>query len=138
MLASIGFVLILKQFPHLIGYDKDYSGDETFIQNDSNNTFSELINSVNDITPIALIIGILSILILLIWDRPALKKKKFFKNLPGPLVVVIVGILINIFFATPGNPIFFEYITNWLTCRLPADFASFTQFFYVSQMGISE
>ena len=24
MLASIGFVLILKQFPHLIGYDKDY------------------------------------------------------------------------------------------------------------------
>ena len=34
MLASIGFVLILKQFPHLIGYDKDYSGDETFIQID--------------------------------------------------------------------------------------------------------
>ena len=86
MLASIGLVLILKQFPHLIGYENDYTGDETFFQIDSNNTFSELINSVNDITPFALIIGILSILILLIWDRPVFKKKKFFKNLPGPLL----------------------------------------------------
>src|SRR5882762_2537956 len=65
MLASIGLVLILKQFPHLIGFDKDYSGDETFFQIDSNNTFSELINSVNNITPFALIIGIVSIMILL-------------------------------------------------------------------------
>jgi MFS superfamily sulfate permease-like transporter len=107
MLASIGLVLILKQFPHLIGYDSDYSGDETFIQHDTNNTFSELVNAVNHITPIAFIIGVLSILILLIWDRPMVKKIKFFKNLPGPLVVVVVGILGNIFFATEGTRLSF-------------------------------
>jgi MFS superfamily sulfate permease-like transporter len=128
MLASIGVVLILKQFPHLIGYDKDYAGDETFIQLDSNNTFSELINSVNNITPIALIIGVLSIIILLIWDRPAFKKKKFFKNVPGPLVVVIVGILINVFLTTPGTR--FSLSTSQLV-NLPIakDFASFASFF---------
>ncbi len=103
LLASIGFVLILKQFPHLIGYDKDFAGDETFIQTDQKNTLSEIINSVNFINPVALIIGLLSILILIIWDRPVLKKNKFFKNLPGPLVVVVVGIIINVFFTNPGT-----------------------------------
>ena len=32
MLAAIGLILILKQFPHLIGYDTDFEGDESFIQ----------------------------------------------------------------------------------------------------------
>ena len=82
MLASIGLVLILKQFPHLIGYDKDYSGDETFIQPDNNNTFSEFINSVSNITPIALIIGVLSIIILIVWDRPSIKRKNSSKTYP--------------------------------------------------------
>jgi MFS superfamily sulfate permease-like transporter len=128
MLASIGLVLILKQFPHLIGYDKDYSGDETFIQFDKNNTFSELINSVNNITPFALIIGVVSIVILLIWDRPALKKKKFFKNLPGPLVVVVAGILINIFFSVPGTRTSLN-ISQLVNLPIATDFASFSSFF---------
>ncbi len=128
MLASIGLVLILKQFPHLIGYDKDYSGDETFIQIDGNNTFSELINSVNNITPFALVIGVVSILILLIWERPALKKKKFFKNLPGPLVVVVVGILINVFFSVPGTHTSLN-TSQLVNLPIATDFASFRSFF---------
>jgi MFS superfamily sulfate permease-like transporter len=128
MLASIGFVLILKQFPHLIGYDSDYAGDETFIQVDQNNTFSALASSVNNITPLALIIGMLSVMILILWDRPALKKLKFFKNLPGPLVVVVVGILMNVFLAIPGTR--FALGTNQLV-NLPiaSDFSSFASFF---------
>jgi len=128
MLASIGLVLILKQFPHLIGFDKDYSGDETFFQFDSNNTFSELINSVNNITPFALIIGLISIVILLVWDRPALKKKKFFKNLPGPLVVVVSGILINVFFSVPGTRNSLN-ISQLVNLPIATDFASFSSFF---------
>src|SRR5450432_1471176 len=127
MLASIGLVLILKQFPHLIGFDKDYSGDETFFQIDSNNTFSELINSVNNITPFALIIGLISIVILLVWDRSALKKKKFFKNLPGPLVVVS-GILINVFFSVPGTHNSLN-ISQLVNLPIATDFASFSSFF---------
>ena len=128
MLASIGLVLILKQFPHLIGYDNDYAGDEAFIQIDSSNTFSELINSVNDITPFALVIGLVSILILLIWDRPVLKKKKFFKNLPGPLVVVVVGILINIFFSVLGTRTSLN-TSQIVNLPIATDFASFSSFF---------
>ncbi|HEY2647696.1 MAG TPA: SulP family inorganic anion transporter [Puia sp.] len=129
MLASIGLILILKQFPHLIGYDKDYSGDETFIQKiDSNNTFSDLINSVNNITPFALMIGVISIILLIIWDRPALKKKKFFRNLPGPLVVVVVAILINVFFSIPGTRTSLN-ISQLVNLPIATDFESFSSFF---------
>ena len=40
MLAAIGLILILKQFPHLVGYDADFGGDESFEQPDMENTFS--------------------------------------------------------------------------------------------------
>ena len=40
MLAAIGLILIMKQFPHLVGYDANFEGDETFAQADQNNTFS--------------------------------------------------------------------------------------------------
>jgi SulP family sulfate permease len=40
MLAAIKLILILKQLPHLVGYDKDFGGDEAgFFQKDNNNTF---------------------------------------------------------------------------------------------------
>ena len=42
MLASIGIILILKQMPHLIGFDADFIGDEAFIQKDGHNTLTEL------------------------------------------------------------------------------------------------
>ena len=135
MLASIGIVLILKQIPHLIGYDADYSGDDAFIQINKKNTFSELINSVNNISPFALMIGMLSIFILLIWDRPNIKKKKLFKNLPGPLVVVVVDILINVFFGIKGTR--FSLSANpvgKLTGSNQLFF--FHRIIYVSKMGI--
>src|SRR4029078_3349040 len=57
MLAAIGVILILQQFPHLVGYDADYVGDESFNQNNDENTFSGIINAFNYVTPIAVLIG---------------------------------------------------------------------------------
>src|SRR5690606_33420563 len=34
LLAAIGILLILKQFPHLLGHDEDYEGDMSFAQAD--------------------------------------------------------------------------------------------------------
>jgi MFS superfamily sulfate permease-like transporter len=93
MLAGIGIILILKQIPHLFGYDKDPDGDEQFIQLDGQNSFSELLNMVNFITPGAIIIGLLSFAILLLTDRPFYKKNKILSFLPGPLLVVVLGIV---------------------------------------------
>ena len=47
MLAAIGIILILKQIPHAIGYDQDFEGDESFIQPDGQNTFTEIVNALS-------------------------------------------------------------------------------------------
>jgi len=103
MLAAIGIILILKQLPHLVGYDKDFSGDETFIQIDAHNTFSELIYSINYLSPVAIFIGLLSIGILVLWERPFFKKKKLFTYIPAPLVLVIMAVVINAYFINNGS-----------------------------------
>ena len=98
MLAAIGIILILKQLPHAVGYDKDNEGDFDFIQADGQNTFSELLNSLDYIHPGAVIIAVISLLVLILWERPFLKKYAFFKIVPGALLVVILGIIINQWF----------------------------------------
>src|SRR5262249_10141199 len=95
MLAAIGIILILKQLPHLVGYDKDFSGDEAFIQIDKENTFSELIYAINYISPASFLIGLFSVIVLIVWERPFIKKSSWARYFPGPLLVVIMATAIN-------------------------------------------
>src|SRR5687768_7359155 len=67
MLAAIGLILILKQIPHALGYDKDYEGDESFIQQDGQNTFTEIMTAASKVTPGAIIISVTAIVILILW-----------------------------------------------------------------------
>ena len=103
MLAAIGLILIFKQIPHALGYDKDTEGDFYFFQVDGENTFSEIINSINHLSLGAIIISTVSLLILILWERPALKKYSFFKIIPAALVVVVLGVVLNYIF-TLVNP----------------------------------
>ncbi len=98
MLAAIGLILILKQLPHLVGYDADYVGDENFAQMDNANTFTEIAKAFGAFAPVAILIGTLSIGILILWELPFMKKQVIFKYIPGPLVVVILGAIINQYF----------------------------------------
>lgn len=95
MLAAIGLILILKQFPHLVGYDANYGGDESFRQNDGNNTFSGLLGSMRHLIPAALGIGILSLIIQIVWEKFVAPKARILKLIPAPLVVVIIAVIIN-------------------------------------------
>ncbi len=96
MLAGIGILLILKQLPHLVGYDKDLEGDETFIQLNGENSFTAIVNSLNHFTPVAVLIGIVGVLILIAYETKWVKSKKFFQLVSGPLVVVIVGTVLHL------------------------------------------
>jgi MFS superfamily sulfate permease-like transporter len=100
MLAGIGLILILKQLPHAVGYDVDFEGDESFFQKDGQNTFSEILTAWEYLTPGAMVIAVVSILLLLIWDSNFLKRYKYFRSIPAPLGVVVVGISLNWLFST--------------------------------------
>ncbi len=98
MLAGIGIIIFLKQIPHAFGYDSDPEGDFGFEQVDGHNTFDEITQIFEQINLGVTVIALISLIILIIWNTKLFQNLKFTKFLPGPLVAVIVGIVLNIFF----------------------------------------
>ncbi|MBF6641993.1 SulP family inorganic anion transporter [Flavobacterium sp. J49] len=101
MLAGIGVIIFLKQIPHAFGYDKDFEGDESFVQADGQNTFSELFSVIDHIQLGSLVITLISLAILIGWNKVEFLKK--IKLVPAALVAVIVGIILNEVFIQTGS-----------------------------------
>ena len=101
MLAGIGVIIFLKQIPHAFGYDPDYEGDFGFYQPDGENTFSEIFQMVNHVQPGSIIIALVSLTILIVWTK--IKFLQQLKLVPGALVAVVVGIILNEFFIQSGS-----------------------------------
>lgn len=104
MLVGIGIIIFLKQIPHALGYDKETEGAMSFEDEKTHTTtFENLMNSFDYIQWGAVIITLISLAILLVWDKvPALKKIKL---LPGALVAVLSGVIINEIFIQTGSPL---------------------------------
>jgi carbonic anhydrase/SulP family sulfate permease len=101
LLAAIGVILILKQIPHLLGHDTDPEGEMSFSQPDNENTFSEILTVVfGDFHVGAAVIGIASIILLVLWDRTKPLKNSI---IPGPLIVVLFGVLMQFMLASFGG-----------------------------------
>ncbi|SNR57947.1 Sulfate permease, MFS superfamily [Maribacter sedimenticola] len=123
MLTGIGIIIILKQIPHFFGYDPDPEGDWAFFQVDGENTFSEIINTVNNISPGATLIAIIGFSILLLWDKVLSKKGKIFQLIQGPLVAVAVGILF--YLLTKDSDVLAISSDHLVSVPVPEDAASF-------------
>ncbi|MBK8315294.1 MAG: SulP family inorganic anion transporter [Acidobacteria bacterium] len=97
MLAAIGVVILLKQIPHALGRDVNYEGDfDFFFEIEAkSNTLLDIVKAVYTATPAAVIITIASLAVLLAWEKPALQRIRLFKLIPAPLIVVLLGILLN-------------------------------------------
>lgn len=130
MLAAIGITLVLKEIPHIFGYDKDFIGDDAFIQKDGHNTFSELYYSVRYSQTGAIIISLVSIGLLLLFDRPFMKRIQLFRFLPGALFVVLLGIVINLLFLAfkPEWAMAGEHLVQLPVASTPAEFIGFLKF----------
>lgn len=103
MLTGIGIIIILKQIPHALGYDKDAEGDMYFAESDGANTFSSIWQSItNFIHPGATLVALISIGLMLMWERPAIKKR--LGAIPAALVAVLTGVLLNELMKTWGDP----------------------------------
>ena len=101
MLAGIGIIIILKQLPHAFGYDNDFEGDQAFSQTDGSNTFSALFSIFDYIQIGSIVITLVSMVILISWDKvPFLKKLKL---VPGALIAVALGVILNEIFIATGS-----------------------------------
>jgi MFS superfamily sulfate permease-like transporter len=102
MLVAIGIIIIKKELPHAIGYDKAHEGDWFALEKGSETGFfTEIINSINYAHLGAIIVTVVSLGILIAFSKLSFLKK--IKALPGALVVVVVGIIINEIFKETGS-----------------------------------
>lgn len=95
MLAAIGMILIIKQTPHATGYHASYEGDESYMQETASSSFSELVKSLEGISPGATIVSSVALLILILWETQLLRRLKLVRMIPGPLIAVIWGVGYN-------------------------------------------
>ncbi len=95
MVAAIGIILMMKQIPHLLGYDADFEGDESFLQDDHNNTITTILTAIKFLTPMSVLIGAVSMVILILWEQFNHKSNKWIHYVPGPLVVVLLAVALN-------------------------------------------
>ena len=126
MLAGIGVIIILKQLPYAMGYDGGMFSSEVVFQNGY--TFSAIMsyikNVFSSIHPGAVIVTAVSLFILILWDKtPSLKKLKM---LPGALVAVAAGIVLNTIFQTTGINLAIgaEHLVTLPIPKTAADFAA--------------
>lgn len=103
MLTGIGLTIILKQLPHAVGYDADPEGNLDFAQADGENTFSAIGQMFSFLQPGALVVAIVSLGLLVLWERPFVKRFKASLWIQGPLVAVIAGIVLNEIFKASAS-----------------------------------
>lgn len=84
MLAAIGIILIIKQLPNALGLPKGSW-------------------AMSDMNMGIVLISVISLGIMLGWDKLAATGNKFFKLVPGPLVAVVVTVIVNLIFQTVNS-----------------------------------
>ncbi len=101
MLTSIGILIIAKQIPHAFGYDKDDKGNITELLPYGQEDLHELLQPLQHIEVGVFLICLLSIIIMVLWEKPFIKKR--IKFIPGALVAVIVSVIINEIWIRTGS-----------------------------------
>lgn len=102
MLAAIGIILIVKQIPHALGYDRDKADHMGFTRHDGSNTFTEIWSALQHPHWGAVAVAMFSLGILIAWEQKRLQQYTLVSRVPGALVAVIAGTLINEVFRAAG------------------------------------
>jgi carbonic anhydrase len=99
MLSGIGIIIIMKQIPHIFGYNASQSNSISSIVSD-NGYLSNFLEPLAHIHFGAILIGVLSIAVITLWDKFRPKKLYF---LPGALFAVLIGAVVNYLFILSGS-----------------------------------
>ncbi|MCB2375989.1 hypothetical protein LGH70_00235 [Hymenobacter sp. BT635] len=95
MLAAIGIILILKQLPHIMGYDADAVESLALFSWNGGNLESLLEHALREFNPTALVIALVSLAVLIAWEQPFFKRNAVLSAVPAALVVIIIGVTLN-------------------------------------------
>lgn len=125
MLAAIGLILILNQFPHLLGDDSHFESDDNVPA--KGNIFSNFFNAFAHINSTAILIGGICLVFHFVWEKLVTGRKGFIKLVPAPLLVVFIGVGLNYFFQSGngGEPLRGEHLVTVPVANSASEFFSF-------------
>lgn len=106
MLAGIGIIIFLKQIPKALGADVEVGSGLDI--------FTDIAKAFTQIQPGVLLVTLISLAIIIVWDKIDYLKK--IKMLPSALVAVIVGTIINEILIRSGSSL---AITSHYLVELP-------------------
>ena len=103
LLCAIGILLIIKQLPLAFTLSADFNELKThLLETTEGITLSPLLALSNHINTGAMLITSISLAILIYFD---VTKNKLLKEIPAPIIVVIMGVLLNEIFIWTSLPI---------------------------------
>ena len=134
MLAAIGLILILNQFPHLLGDDSHFEIDDDVpaAKGDSGpfKIFINFFNSFKHIHYTAIVIGGVCLIFHFIWEKIVSRQGGFLKLVPAPFLVVIIGVVANSFIPATmlEGPLTGQHLVYIKPAESVKDFFSFFTF----------
>ena len=103
LLCAIGILLIFKQLPLAFTHSSNIADLKVqLLDTDEGFSFEPLLSLSSHINKGASLLSLTSIAVLFFFDKTAIRWLKF---IPGPIVVVIMGILLNEFFIATNSPL---------------------------------
>lgn len=125
LLTSIGILIIAKQVPHVFGYDKDKNGNFNELFPYGMEDMHELLQPLQHIDVGVFIICVISLLIMIVWEKPFIKKRV--KLIPGALVAVIVAVIINEILKATNSAFFIgnDHLVKIQAAKTTSEFLSF-------------
>lgn len=127
MLTSIGILIIAKQIPHAVGYDRDEKGVFSLFLN-GNEDWHDLFTPLHFIDVGVTFICVISLLLMWIWEKPFIKKR--FKFVPGALVAVVFSVILCeiMNWTQSAYRIDAEHLVQIKSASSPSEFFSFFTF----------
>jgi MFS superfamily sulfate permease-like transporter len=99
MLTGIGLIIILKQIPYAFGFLSPNDSNMLPFSNDGSGTIAALFDVLNYVHPGVMLISLVSVFLLITWERPWIKQNKIFGSIPGPVVAVLSAVTLQLAFS---------------------------------------
>ena len=99
MLAAIGIIIIMKEIPYVLGTELHKLDDLALFGKEGIPIGKAIMGTITNTSPGTVVIALISLVILVVWGLKAFEKYKFFRIIPGPLVVILLGVGLQLLFA---------------------------------------
>lgn len=139
MLSAIGLILISKQLPHAVGYGRDILGEETYLPQNAEDTFSDLLSALNAISPGATLVSVVAITIMVLWETRPIRAVPLLALIPGPLIAILWAVAFNLWTEGSSLAIAAEHLVQLPDIQSFQDLAgrlSFPDFSHIGEPAV--